>query len=172
MSSSGGFGPLDLSDADTSGFAPIETGRYPAVVHEIKMDAVKNTDGTGKMPAGTPMVKVQFRITQEIDGSTNRRVFSQYIIPPKNYDKGKAQKMKGMFVTFLLALGEDEEKVRSKNYDPDLEDFYGRECVVVVGKEPKRTRDGDIIEGEYNNPVKGVKHIDTWTGERPEASIL
>jgi hypothetical protein len=167
-----GVPPLDLGDADTSGFAPIDPGRYPAEVFKATWDEIKNTSGTGKMPAGTPMLKVQFRITQEIDGSTNRRVFSQYIIPPKSYDKSKAQRMKGMLVNFLVAVGEDEEAVRSKGYEIDTEELTGRECVVVVGKEPKRTRDGDEIEGEFNNPVKGVKHIDTWTGEREGAGSL
>ena len=161
---SGPLGPLNLSDADTKGFDAFEAGRYNAEIFEMKMDAVKNASGQGKMPAGTPMVKVQFRITDEIEGSTNRRVFSQYIIPPADYDKDKAAKIKGMFVRFLTAVGEDEAKVKSAKYDPDFEDFIGRECVVVVSKEPKKDQNGNIVEGEYNNPVKGVKEKGSIVG--------
>lgn len=162
-----GLGPLNLSDADTRGFEAIEAGRYPAVIHEMKMDAVKNTSGQGKMPAGTPMVKVQFKITDEQlkeEKGYEPRVFAQYILPPADYDKEKAAKIKGMFVRFLTAVGEDEAKVKSAKYDPDFEDFIGRECVVVVGKEPKQDQSGNIIEGEYNNPVKGVKEAGSITG--------
>jgi len=162
-----GLGPLNLSDADTRGFEAIDAGRYPAVIQEIKMDAVKNADGTGKMPAGTPMIKVQFKITDEELKEAKGyepRVFAQYIIPPKDYDKAKAAKIKGMLVNFLTAVGEDEAAVKSNKYEPDLEDFVGRECVVVVAKEPKKNRDGSVIEDEYNNPVKGVKPAGTLTG--------
>jgi hypothetical protein len=43
--------------------------------------------------------------------------------------------------------------------------------VVVVGKEQKRTRDGDIIEGEFNNPVKGVKPAGSIAGA-PTGGLL
>lgn len=149
------MGLLNLQDADLKGFEAIDPGHYDAEVFEMKMDAVKNASGQGKMPAGTPMIKVQFKLTGE--GVENRRVFSQYIIPPKDYDKAKAQKLKGFLARFFIALGEPEEKVLGKGFDPDFEDFLGRPCVVVLGKEPKKDMSGNIVEGEYNNPVKGVK---------------
>jgi len=148
-------GPLNLADADLSGFDPIEPGRYNAEVFDISWDAVKNTDGTGKMPAGTPMLKIQFRLIDE--PLVNRRVFVTYVNPPKDYDQAKAAKMRGMIARFFIALGITEETVRSKGFDPDFEELKGTPCVVVVGKEQKRARTGEIIEGEYNNPVKGVK---------------
>lgn len=150
------MGLLNLSDADLSGFEPLEPGRYNAKVFEMTMDAVKNTSGEGKMPAGTPMVKIQFRLTDE-GPLNNRAVWVTYVIPPADYDAGKAAKMKGMLARTFIALGDSEEAVRDKKFEPDFEDYKGRECVVVIGKEPKRTRDGDIIDGEFNNPVKGVK---------------
>ncbi|HEY1248763.1 MAG TPA: DUF669 domain-containing protein [Nitrososphaera sp.] len=149
------IGPLDLSDADLSGFEAVDAGRYNAEIVEITMDAVKNTSGTGKMPAGTPIIKTQYRLTDE--GVTNRRVWSQYVVPPADYDKSKAEKMKGMIVRFFMALGVPEEQIRNGSFDPDYEDFKGVPCVVVVGKEPKRDASGNVVEGEYNNPVKGVK---------------
>ena len=161
-------GPLNLADADLSGIEALEPSSYNAVVHEVSMDAVKNTSGEGKLPKGTPMVKFQFRITDDINGSTNRRVFSQYMIPPKDYDKEKAARMKGMLVRTLIALGDKEEDVKNAKFSPDWEDYVGRECVVVVGRDPKKTRDSSgtlvTVEGEFNNPVKGVKPAGSITG--------
>jgi Protein of unknown function (DUF669) len=148
-------GPLNLSDADMKGFDPLEAGRYNAEVFELGMDAVKNASGEGKMPAGTPMLKCQFKITDE--EYENRRVFLTYVIPPKDYDKSKAAKMKGMIARFFIALGTPEEEVLSKDFDPDFDDYLGVPCVVTLGKEPKKDRQGNVIEGEYNNPVKSVK---------------
>jgi Protein of unknown function (DUF669) len=156
------LGPLNLGDADTSGFQPMEPGRYNATIFDVTLDAVKNASGLGKMPAGTPMVKVQFRIEDE--PYVNMRAWANYIIPPNDYDHAKSAKIKGMFVNFLVAIGEPEEKVRSGGYDPDLEDFKGRECVVVLGKEQRRDQNGNTIEGEYNNPVKGVKPAGSLAG--------
>jgi hypothetical protein len=146
-------GLLNLADADMGGFEALDPGRYNAVVHDMTMDAVKNAGG--KTPVGTPMIKVEFKITDE--GAGNRHAWTQFVVPPKDYDKEKAAKMKGMIARFFVALGDSEEAVRSKDFDPDFEDYKGRPCVVVLGKELKRTRDGEVIEGEYNNPVKGVK---------------
>ncbi len=170
-------GPLNLSDADLSGFDPINPGRYNSEIVEITMDAVKNTDGQGKMPAGTPMMKVQFKLVNNdpitiVDDKgnekqmdlDNRRVWTQFVIPPKEYDKAKAAKMKGMVARFFIATGDSEEVVLNKNFDPDFDNYKGRPVVVVLGKEPKKTRSGEIIEGEYNNPVKGVKPAGSIVG--------
>lgn len=155
------LGPLNLADADLKGFEALDPGRYNAEVFEMTMSAVKNLSGTGKMPAGTPMISVQFRLTSDANGNdqgiANRRVWVTYVIPPNDYDKAKAAKMKGMVARFFIALGETEETVLSKKFDPDFQDYIGRECVVVLGREPKRDSGGSVIEGEYNNPVKGVK---------------
>ena len=145
-------GPLNLSDADMKGFDPLEPGRYNAEVVEITMDAVKNE---GKTPIGTPIVKFQFKITDE--EYANRRVWTQFVVPPKDYDESKAAKMKGMLARTFISLGTPEEEVLAKNFDPDFEDYKGVPCVVTVGKEPKKDRQGNIVEGEYNNPVKSVK---------------
>lgn len=161
-------GPLNLSDADLSGFEPLNPGRYNAEVFEITMDAVKNTSGEGKMPAGTPMVKIQFKLGDFEDEKgntvTNRRVFTQFVIPPKDYDKAKASKMKGMLARFFIATGDAEEVVLSKDFDPDFENYKGRPCVVVLGKELKKDRQGNVVEGEYNNPVKGIKEAGSIVG--------
>lgn len=156
-------GLLDLSDADLKGFEALEPGRYPAVVHEITMDATKNDGAT---PKGTRMIKVQFRINapDATPPIKNRAVWTQFVVPPKNHPAEKAQKMKGMIARFFIALGESEDTVRSKNFDPDFEDYKGRECVVTISKEQKLDRDKNPIEGEFNNPVKGIKPAGSDTG--------
>lgn len=157
-------GPLNLADADLVGFeAGVDAGRYNCVVHEVSMDATTNPDG--KLPQGTPGVKFVFRATEDNENEEvhNRRFYSTYWIPPKSYDKAKASKMKGMLGRVLIALGEDEETIRSKDFQPDLEDYVGRECVVVVNKVPKKI-DGEVVEGEFNNNVTGVKPAGSGVG--------
>src|SRR5215831_16266508 len=168
-------GPLNLSDADLTGFDPINPGRYNAEVFEITMDAVKNEGG--KTPVGTPIMKVQFRLKNNdpitiVDDKgnekqmdlDNRAVWTQFVIPPKDYDKAKASKMKGMIARFFIATGDAEEVVLNKDFDPDFEDYKGRPCVVVLGKEPRKDRQGAVVEGEYNNPVKGIKPAGSIVG--------
>ena len=163
-----GTGPLNLSDANIKGFDAVDPGRYHAEIFEMTMDAVKNTSGTGKMPAGTPMVKVQYKLTADADGNSegiaNRRVFQTFVIPPKDYDAQKAAVLKGMLARFFIALGTPESEVISAKFDPDFEDYIGKPCVVVLGKEPKKDQSGNVVEGEFNNPVKGVKPADSLAG--------
>jgi hypothetical protein len=158
-------GPLNLADATEQNFDAIDAGRVRARVHEVSMDAVKNENG--KLPKGTPGVKFQFAALDENpeydDAIGNRRFFNTYWIPPKDYDKQKAGTLKGMLLSTLKALGENEDEVRSKDYDPDWEDFKGRECILVISKEPVK-RDGVEVEGEWQNRVKSVKPIDSGTG--------
>lgn len=165
-----GPGPLNLSDADTSGFEAIPAARYNAEVFAMTLDAVKNTSGRGATPAGTLMIKVQFKILDE--PYINRRVFSAYVIPPKDHDQSKAQKMKGMIVNLFTALGVPEETVRSNKFNPEYGEFTGRECVVVVGREPKKDMDGNVVEGEFNNPVRGIKPAGTLAGAFSGSNLL
>ncbi len=169
-------GPLNLSDADLGGFDAVESGSYNAEVFAMTEDAIKNTDGTGKMPAGTPMIKVQFKLLSAADGDAsveNRRVFSQYTVPPKEYEdrdaqhKKNAQMMRGMIARLFIALGDTEDKVRNAKFDPDFADYVGRPCVVIVGKEPKRNRDKTVVEGEFVNVVKGVKLAGSLGAQAP-----
>jgi hypothetical protein len=164
-----GIGPLNLGDANLKGFDALEPGRYNAEVFEMTMDAVKNTSGTGKMPAGTPMIKVQFKLLSnsrgETDGINNRRAWATFVIPPEGYDERKAQNMKGMIARLFIALGTPEETVLSGSFDPDFEDFKAVPCVVILGREPKKDMSGNIIEGEFNNPVKGVKLAGSIAGQ-------
>lgn len=143
-------GPLDLSGADLKGFEALEPGRYNAEIFEISWDATKNPDG--KMPVGTRMMKVQFKLTDpEVE---NRRVFTQYVVPPNDYDAKKKATMQGMIARFFMATGDPEELVTSKKFNPDFEDYKGRPVVVTLSKE-QYPKDSD--PPEYQNRVKGVK---------------
>lgn len=159
-------GPLNLSDADIKGFDALDAGRYQAEIFEMKMDAVKNTSGEGKTPAGTPMIKIQFRIIDpRIDNEVldqDRRAFTTYTIPPEEYDKKKKATMNGMIARFFMALGYTEEEVKSPKFNPEFDDQVGKQCVVVLSKVTKyNTRPED---NEWDNRVTGVKSIDTWAG--------
>lgn len=149
---------LDLGNADIKGFAALDAGRYAAEVYEVSWDHIKNADGTGKMPAGTPMLKVQFKVLQPlIDGvpvDQDRRVFTQYVNPPKDYDAKKSSIMKGMIARFFIAIGFTEEEVKDKKFDPELEDLKGRACDVVLSK---YLYPDNPETGEWRNQVKGVK---------------
>jgi hypothetical protein len=168
-------GPLNLGDANIKGFDAVDPGRYNAEVFEMTMDAVKNTSGTGKMPAGTPMIKLQYKLLTDANGNSegieNRRVFQTLVIPPKDYDAGKAATMKGMIARLFIALGKSEEEVVSDSFNPDFEDYVGLPCVVVLGKEPKKDMSGNVVEGEFNNPVKGVKPAGSLAGSEAGSLI-
>lgn len=149
---------LDLSGADTSGFEAVDAGSYNCTVYEVDM---VETSGAGKLPAGVPMVKVQFACQDE-GPAKNRRFFNQFPLPTAEQSEN-ASKMQGTFVRFLVALGEDEKKIKTKGFDlGSLEDLVGRECVVRVAKELYKRSEED--EGEWTNPVKSVKPAGSPTG--------
>lgn len=153
------LGPLDLSSADLKGFDAVPAGRYNAEIAQISVDAVKNEGG--KTPVGTPMIKVQCKLLSNDEGVSegieNRRVFTQFVVPPKDYDQKKKEVMQGMIARFFIALGIDEAKVKSAKFDPDFDELVGTPVVVTLGYEPKKDAKGEIVEGEFNNPIKGFK---------------
>lgn len=138
---------LDLSGADTAGFEPVPPNSYNVTVFEIEL---AETSGSGKLPAGVPMVKVQFALQDE--PYENRRVFTNYVLPSSGQHENSARFL-GSFVNFLAACGEDEAKIKAKGFDATkLKDLEGRKCVirVAIGK----------TSDEYPDPqnvVKGVK---------------
>jgi Protein of unknown function (DUF669) len=159
------IGPLNLGDADLKGFEAVEAGRYNAEVAEMTVDAVKNEGG--KTPVGTPIIKVRYRLLSDLDGTTDgiegKSVFQSLVVPPKDYDAKKAAIMKGMIARLFIALGVPEEVVtdKKKAFEPEFEDYVGNEVQVTVSREPKKDRQGNIVEGEFNNSVKGVKPAGT-----------
>lgn len=152
---------LNLADADTSGFPVLPSGVYDAEVYEAKM--VETQGGPdAKLPEGTPQVNVQFKLIgkdgvpfEEGEEGYNRRAFTRFTIPPENYDKAKAARMKGMLVRFLLNLGYEESEVIKDDFDLNLEELGGMPIKVVLGQKPKYGGE----EGELDNEVKGTKPI-------------
>lgn len=133
------LGPLNLSDADTTGFEPIPSGtEVRAEVFEATTVSIEKEDG--KLPQGTPGVKIQAKILNEGEGSQyfNRRVFNNYWLPGEGYDNDKAAKMKGMFVNFLIAIGYEKDEVMGGSFNLDLDDMQGREFILRVGVQPAR----------------------------------
>jgi hypothetical protein len=130
---------LNLKNADLKGFDAIPAGTYDCTVYEATMG---ETEG-GKLPKGTPFINVQFKV----DGGEydNRRVFRKFIIAPPKID-GKAYEhkamMDGMLAKFFIAIGYTEDEVLGGSFEPDLEDFAGRECRVTV---KQREYDGGMV---------------------------
>ena len=150
------MGVLDLSGADTSGFDAIPSGRYFCSVFKAEMRETKGGENA-KVPAGTPLINIQWQVHHPVGEPENaeyenRRVFSSYVVPPKEHDKEKAAKMKGMIVRLLVALGYEESEVTDKKFDLDLEDLVGRDADVTVGQRPSYN-DPEVQE----NVVKGVR---------------
>jgi len=148
------MGLLDLSNADTSGFDALPSGRYRCSIFQAEMAETKGGENS-KLPAGTPMLKIQWQVHHPVAEPENadyenRRVFSQYVISPKDYEN--AAKLNGMLVRFLMAVGYEESEVTSKKFDLDIEDLVGRDADVTIGQKP-----------DYNDPetmtneVKGVR---------------
>jgi hypothetical protein len=143
-------GPLDLSDADTSGFDPIPAATYKCEIVNAKWE---KTGPNGKMGADVPQLNVQFRVIDN-EQYENRRVFNRYTpAPPADYDSDASKRMKGMFVNFLVALGYDKDEIMGGNFNLDIDDLVSRECFVTVGIRP--AKDGY----EAQNQVRGVKSL-------------
>lgn len=152
-------GLLDLSGADTSGFVALDAGDYNAVVHEVELTEVKND---GKVPAGTPMIKFQFSITDE--EAKNRRAFQNYVLDHPDAEKKK--RTLGALVRTLAALGVekgDEAKIKAKGFNFDkLQDLVGVECVIRLKQKPKYQGE----KGEMDNEIVAIKPAGTASSNR------
>lgn len=156
---------LDLSYGDTSGFDAVPANSYNCTVYEVTME---ETSGQGKLPAGIPMVNVQFAVQDE--EYANRRFFNRYPLPSPDQHE-RAAFMVGNFINLLVALGEDEQKIKTKGFNPEkLDDLVGRECVVRVGKELYKRSPED--EGDWTNPVKSVKKAGSSTSSGQKEGLL
>jgi hypothetical protein len=147
---------LDLSGAKTGQFDLLPPNWYEATVYEIT--DVEIEKDTGKLALGTPGYNVQFAI----DGGEydNRRVFNRFWFPREGeYDEGKRATMIGRFADFLIALGEEESKIKSGKYKFDRDELTGRKVRVSVGIDKT---------GDYNT-VRNFKPVGT---DVEEAGII
>lgn len=164
-----GFGgALDLSGADTKGFEALDSATYDCELFdftwaETKGPRAENPDA--KMPAGTPMLKLQLKVIEE--PYENRRLFDQFVIPPDDYDSEKRAKMLGALVRFFVAMGMDEAKVKDKKFklNEALENLVGEPVRVTVSKKQKYGTKPE--DNEWDNEVKGYKPIGSADGPAP-----
>lgn len=155
---------LNLSDNEQRDFDAVPSGRYFAEVYECEE---RETGPGGKLPEGTPMIWIHFKITGKVgedDGPNeesewyNRRVFRNMIVPPETLD-GKPYKnykmFNGQIVRFFLALGFSEDEVTAGDFEPELEDQQEKPLIIQVQKKKvKGTTD------EFNNEVTGFRRTD------------
>lgn len=156
---------LDLSNAEDRGkFNPLPEGTYNVSIKDAILGEVKPG---GKLPDGTPQIKIQFEVDPddipedevEVDDEGNEKVipytkslFSYYhIVTDKSYPN--KQVMDNILYGFLKAVGYDVEELKSGAFELDLDDMKGRNCQAVVEVRPY-TRDGETI---MTNGVKYVK---------------
>ncbi len=108
----------------------IEAGPQNAEIVEV---TEKQTKGGGKLPEGTPMLNVRFKVT---DGQyAKRNFFRTFVIPPEKI-KGKPYEhynmMLAQVVDFLKAVGYSKDEIKSGAYK-DFDTFRGRLCTIVIG---------------------------------------
>jgi hypothetical protein len=141
--------PLDFTDAQEVSFEAIPKGTYDATVFSAEM---AETSGSGKLGV-RPMLKVQFRITESDEHEYgNRRVFTQFVIPPREMDGQPYEhygNMMGNIMSFYKAIGFTEKEIKKWKGLPDPDSYTGRACRVAVIKEK--------YEGDWVNRVKNVK---------------
>jgi hypothetical protein len=148
-------GPLNLSGADTTGFQAADSGTYNCeVVRAEWVEGGTKGGENAKMPAGSPLFKLAVKIVDDVDGK-GAWAWGSYSLPVASYEKAnkdKAARLKGTFVNMLIGLGFSEEEITSGDFQLDPDSLIGRDCVVVVGKQPRRS-DPD----EFDNVIKKVK---------------
>ncbi|HSW91285.1 MAG TPA: hypothetical protein VLG09_01395 [Candidatus Saccharimonadales bacterium] len=125
--------PLNLTEAVEPDFKPIPAGKYHLEIVEVKMGEM--TQDGPKLPAGTRYYNVQYRVTDEFagDGETvveNRRLFDRHNIAPEGHELKASQD--GYLLAWFKAIGFPEDEIRSGEFDPELDEFRGLECMGVV----------------------------------------
>lgn len=181
---------INLSGADTSTpkFIPVRAGTYDATIFEATWGELQGGP-TAKLPKGTQYINVQFKLdlsddATDVEGKSlagaDRRVFNRYILAPEKIGNKAYEhkaKMDGMLVRFLEAIGYDKDEVMSeKGFDPDLADFAGRTCAVIVNVESYVPNDPEYDDNDepikaQRNTVKGVK-AGTATSGRKAGALL
>ena len=151
---------LDLTTAAEGGFDPLPQGRYNATIRKAEM---RETSGTGKMPAGTTMLNVGFEIDKddipehpEAKKGKNftTYVFKGYPIPDKGYEKH--DQLMGILIGMLKATGlwSDEELREEGGFHLDENDLLG--CRVIVKVSQREYVDNATEEKRTTNQVDGV----------------
>lgn len=160
---------LDLSDAQEFGetqWVPLPEGTYTAVIDEVTMTETKGTNPDAKLPAGTPVINVRFKVNEdEIPGDDmlpepdsedvtprfSRTVYKGYVIAPKKY--ANKQALDNILYGFLKSIGYDAEEVKSGKFSLDPEDMAGRSCKLNLTVQN--------FQGKMQNNVRFVSEADS-----------
>lgn len=158
---------LDLSGATESKFDALPAAWYRGVIFDVEQKATKGGP-TAKLPVGTPMLNVQFKITEgEFE---NRRVFRSYVIAPDKIDKKPYEHkatMDGILYSFLKAAGFDPDEIKSGNFTLDFDEMKGRSVRVKLAQVAKKDSSGSVVTDENGNPemANEVKDVKADNGE-------
>jgi hypothetical protein len=152
---------LDLTERESGDFEPVPAGKYLASVYEAEE---RSTSGNGKLPEGTPMVAIQWKLEKALfdteEKIENRRVFSQNVVPPKEID-GEPYKnykmMNGIIFRLLESIGYTEDELSSGTFELDYDDMPGRQAIITVGR--YTYKDPDTAEETVRNNVKGFRTV-------------
>jgi hypothetical protein len=177
---------LNLTEREDASFDPLPAGRYLATVHDAEE---RQTGGKGKLPEGTPMIWIQWKIdeplfdypeigseetiqlgednevTLKVRDYENAYQFTQNVIPPEeiNGEPYKNYKMmNGMIFRLLEALGYEQEQLESGDFELDYEDLKGRQAAITVSR--YIYTDPDTDDKSVRNNVKGVKAAPAQSG--------
>jgi hypothetical protein len=167
---------LNLTDNEQLEFDALEPGWYFAEVFEAEDRETKGSDDA-KLPKGTPMIWMHFKITGRVGedaGPTeeseyyNRRAFRSLIIPPETLD-GKPyahfKKMNGMIIRCLMAMGYTEEELTSGDFDLDTDDLIEKQLAIRLNRKPGR-------DGEMQNNVIGFRSLSEVQAEGVPSGLL
>lgn len=153
---------LNLSEFDEQQpFEALPPGKYFASIYEIEDRATKGGPDA-KMPEGTPMIWVHFMLEGKVGEDEapnedspyyNRRAFRNMVIPPEDYDPKASRAMNGMIVGFFKALGVEEEKITSGEWEPDLQEFVEEKLIIQLNRRNNK------VTGELDNNVVAFRNI-------------
>lgn len=139
---------VNFADVEESDFSPLPRGTYNAVIFECEQTETQNE---GKNPAGTPMLKWTFQITDE--EYKNRRAWMNTVLAGGGI---------GMLKALLKATGQfTDEELNADDFDLDPDDVIGAPVGLVI------TQGTNPNTGEKNHSVKRVVPADASASELP-----
>lgn len=172
-------GPLNLTDFDEpTGYDPVPPGKYFATVEDAEDRETQGGEGK-KMPEGTPMVWLHFKITGKVgeeeqgEGTPyyNKRAFRQLVVPPADYDPTKRKQMNGMLVSMYRGLGWTMDEITSGEFNIEAQDLIERSCIIQVNRRARKDADTKQPTGEYENQILGFFPVESAGEELPAAVI-
>ncbi len=159
--------PLNLTEWEEVSYEAVPTGKYWFEIMDAEERETAGGEGA-KLPKGTPMLWVHLRLTGRVGEDSgpdedsayyNKRVFSNMVVPPADYDPKKRKMMNGRLVNFFKAVGYTEEEITSGDWEPDYDELYERTGVVQIRKEKdKRDSSGQTFANSVQSffPMESV----------------